>query len=51
MWEVRAMQSNRPAKQFWEHAISTFVGETIRSVKVEKSGECWQLFSFESKPA
>jgi predicted acetyltransferase len=48
-WEVRAMQSNRPARQFWEHAISVFVGKTIPSVLVEKSGEWWHLFSFESE--
>jgi predicted acetyltransferase len=51
LWEVRAMQTNHPARQFWEHAISAFVGETIHSVRVENSSECWHLFSFESKRA
>jgi predicted acetyltransferase len=51
LWEVRAMQSNRPARQFWEHAISVFVSKTIHPVRVEKSGEWWHLFSFESERA
>jgi predicted acetyltransferase len=51
LWEVRAMHSNRPARQFWEHAISAFLGETIQSVQFDKGGECWHLFSFESKRA
>jgi predicted acetyltransferase len=49
-WEVRVMQSNRPAHHFWERAISTFKGEPAHSVLVEKGDECWHVFSFESKP-
>ncbi len=48
-WEVRVMQSNTSACQFWARAIPMFTGETIYPVYVEKSGECWKLFSFESK--
>jgi predicted acetyltransferase len=48
LWEVRAMRSNRPACHFWEGAISAFTGKAIQSVRVEKGGECWRLFSFES---
>jgi predicted acetyltransferase len=47
-WEVRAMPSNRAGHDFWKRAISAFTGETIDSVRVEKGGECWHLFSFES---
>jgi len=47
-WEVRVMESNIPAYHFWARAISRFMGEEIHSVRVEKSGECWNLFSFES---
>ncbi len=47
-WEVRAMPSNRAGRHFWKRAISLFTGETIDSVRVEKGGECWHLFSFES---
>jgi predicted acetyltransferase len=48
-WEVRVMRSNRPARDFWERAISAFIGEPSHSVYVEKDGRYWQLFSFESK--
>jgi predicted acetyltransferase len=47
-WEVRVMESNHSAHPFWERAISVFTGETIHSVRVEKGGQCWRLFSFES---
>ena len=47
-WEVRVMESNIPAYYFWARAISRFMGEEIHPVRVEKSGECWNLFSFES---
>jgi predicted acetyltransferase len=48
LWEVRVMASNSPALVFWERAISLFTGEKIHSVRIEKAGECWHLFSFES---
>jgi predicted acetyltransferase len=47
-WEVRVMQSNVLASSFWEKAISNFTLEAIRPVRVEKDGQIWQLFSFES---
>jgi hypothetical protein len=43
------MRRNHPAHHFWERAIAAFTGETIHSVRVEKGGEYWDLFSFESK--
>jgi predicted acetyltransferase len=49
LWEVRVMQSNHLAILFWETAISHFIGEAIQPVRVEKDGQYWQLFSFESK--
>lgn len=49
-WEVRVMAANDSALQFWERAIATFAGEPIHSVPIEKGGECWRVFSFESKP-
>jgi predicted acetyltransferase len=49
LWEVRVMESNVPALDFWAHAISIFAGEAIRPVRVEKDGKYWALFSFESK--
>lgn len=50
-WEVRVMQSNHSAHQFWERAIAAFMQEAIHSVQVEKGSKRWHLFSFESKPA
>ena len=49
MWEVRVMESNHSANQFWERAISVFAGKPIHSVRFEKGGECWRVFPFESK--
>jgi len=48
-WEVRVMQSNTSARLFWARAIPMFTGEVVHPVCVQKGGECWQLFSFESK--
>ncbi len=48
-WEIRVMESNRSAQRFWEHAITGFTGEAIDSVRVEKLGKYWRLFSFESR--
>jgi len=50
-WEVRVMETNIPARQFWERAIPEFTGDPIRTVKVEKNGQGWALFSFESRAA
>jgi predicted acetyltransferase len=47
-WEVRVMESNTTAKGFWERAIAGFIGEVNFSVRVEKGGKRWHLFSFES---
>lgn len=49
LWEVRVLQSNVSAYHFWASAISIFTGEAIHPVGIEKGGECWKLFSFESK--
>jgi len=49
LWEVRVIESNNSAHQFWAHAIAAYVGETIHSVPVEKRGQKWEVFSFESK--
>jgi predicted acetyltransferase len=49
-WEVRVMESNTAARDFWAHAISMFTGQPIQSVRFEKDGQRWRLLSFESKP-
>ncbi len=48
-WEVRVMDSNHAAHQFWKRAIAAFAGEPIPSVRVERAGKWWRVFSFESK--
>jgi predicted acetyltransferase len=48
LWEVRVMQKNTLALQFWAKAISAFVGETMRPRRIEKDGNFWELFSFRS---
>jgi predicted acetyltransferase len=47
-WEVRVMQANASAEHFWAGAISTFTGEAVQPVVIEKAGERWSVFSFES---
>jgi predicted acetyltransferase len=48
-WEVRVLEENVLAYLFWERAISGFTSETPSAVRVEKDGESWKLFSFESR--
>jgi predicted acetyltransferase len=48
-WEVRVMESNLPARLFWARAISTFLDKVVNPVRIEKAGDCWQIFSFESR--
>jgi predicted acetyltransferase len=51
-WEVRVMQSNRTALNFWQRAIiPTHSGEAIHPACIEKNGECWYVFAFECKHA
>jgi predicted acetyltransferase len=48
-WGVRVMRSNVSACHFWSSAISLFTSQAISPVRVEKDGQDWQVFSFESK--
>jgi predicted acetyltransferase len=47
-WEVRVMQLNHSALQFWQRSIAAFTGKAIQPIHIEKDGKSWQLFSFES---
>lgn len=47
-WEVRVMESNGAARSFWERAIAAFTGGSVPSVRVEKDGVPWCVFSFDS---
>ena len=48
LWQVRVMESNRSALEFWERAIAAFTGEIIPPNRIEKDGTHWRVFSFES---
>lgn len=47
-WEVRVMQSNAAAANFWSRVIDSFTGKSIRPQQVEIAGEAWNVFSFDS---
>jgi predicted acetyltransferase len=50
-WEVRVIDRNRKAKEFWARAVGEFLSETINPTAFKKNGEGWHVFSFESKRA
>jgi Predicted acetyltransferase len=50
-WEVRVLQANGAALNFWQRAIAAFAGEAIQSATIEKDGKGWHVFSFESRNA
>jgi predicted acetyltransferase len=47
-WEVRVIDRNRKAKEFWRRAIAEFVGEAVEPTTFDKGGEGRHVFSFES---
>ena len=47
-WEVRVMEANDPAYHFWQRAIAQYTGQAITSVRVNKDGDCWRVFCFDS---
>jgi len=48
-WQVRVMEANVAARQFWDRAISSFLGRASSTVRLDHDGEQWQVFSFESE--
>jgi predicted acetyltransferase len=50
-WEVRVMQSNHAALNFWQRAVTEFAGDTSTRVTIEKDGQPWHIFAFESAHA
>lgn len=49
-WEVRVMEQNRKAKEFWRRAINEFLGgESIEPTTHTRDGQLRHVFSFESK--
>ena len=47
-WEVRVIDRNRKAKEFWARAIKDFIGEAVEPTPFDEDGEGWHVFSFES---
>lgn len=50
-WEVRVIDRNRQAQAFWARAINEFTGGTVEPSLLDKDGQRWHVFSFESTPA
>ena len=50
-WEVRVIDRNQKAKNFWARAINGFLGKAIEPIRFDKNGNDWHVFAFESKPA
>jgi predicted acetyltransferase len=47
-WEVRVIDRNRKAKEFWRRAIDEFLGGTVEPTPFVKGGKGWHAFSFEA---
>jgi predicted acetyltransferase len=47
-WEVRVMEQNSPALEFWRRAVNRFTGEAARPFYFEDNGTLWHVFRFES---
>lgn len=47
-WEVRVLERNPKAVAFWRRAISEFLGEVVEPIPLDKDGQSWRVFSFES---
>jgi predicted acetyltransferase len=50
-WEVRVIDRNQKAMEFWSRAVGEFLGETINPSPFKRNGEGWKVFSFESNRA
>ena len=48
-WEVRVIDRNQKAKEFWGRAIGELMGRKIDPITFNKDGKGWHVFSFESK--
>jgi len=50
-WEVRVLETNRPARIFWQAAIDAFTGASIKPVAVRQRGKQRVVFAFDSSGA
>jgi predicted acetyltransferase len=47
-WQVRVLEANDAAVHFWDQSILQFTGNHPQSSALDRDGERWQVFSFES---
>jgi predicted acetyltransferase len=50
-WEVRVLESNVSAFNFWKRAISSFSGEGVVPVSLKTGDEYWKVFTFQANAA
>lgn len=48
-WQVRVLQANDSAMQFWRHAIGGLTEGAFGLASLEAGGASWQVFSFVSR--
>src|SRR6266567_2550391 len=48
-WQVRVMESNSAACQFWQQAIESFTGASMLPTRTRVDGTAWYVFRFESR--
>jgi predicted acetyltransferase len=48
-WQVRVMEANSVACQFWHQAIESFTGTSLLPVRARADGIAWYVFRFESR--
>lgn len=47
-WEIRVMEANVTGKKFWANAVAAFAGQAIQPIQIDRGGESWVVFTFES---
>jgi predicted acetyltransferase len=47
-WQVRVMESNSAACQFWQQAIESFTGGSLLPTRIRIDAVPWYVFKFES---
>ena len=47
-WQVRVMESNSVACQFWPQVIESFTGASVLPARTRLDGIAWYVFRFES---
>ena len=50
-WEVRVMDRNQKAEEFWRRSINEFFGEAVEPLPFAEGVPRWHVFSFETERA